>query len=69
MSARELEAAKVAEFAAGGNWMWACAQSVEKNQPLNIYAYADQNENKWLLDPAMVQIDFRTTFSEGTAQR
>jgi hypothetical protein len=35
---------------AGGNWMWVCARSVEKNQPLNIYAYAARSDDKWLFE-------------------
>jgi hypothetical protein len=48
--ARELKAAKVMEIVAGRNWVWACARSVEKNQPLNIYAYAARSADKWLFD-------------------
>jgi len=48
--AGELEAGNVAEIAAGRNWMWACARSVEANQPVNIYAYAARSADKWLFD-------------------
>ena len=48
--AHELKAAKVAEFVAGGNWMWVLARSVEKIQPLNIYAYAARSKDKWHFD-------------------
>jgi hypothetical protein len=48
--ARELEKENVAEIAVGRNWMWACARSVEENQPLNIYAYAARSADRWLFD-------------------
>jgi hypothetical protein len=48
--ARELEAGNVAEIAAGRNWMWACARSVETNLPINIYAYAARSGDRWLFD-------------------
>ena len=48
--ARELEEGNVAEIAAGRNWMWACARSVETNQPINIYAYAARSADRWLFD-------------------
>ena len=47
---RELEAGNVAEIAAGRNWMWACARSVETNQTINIYAYAARSADRWLFD-------------------
>jgi hypothetical protein len=48
--ARELEEENVAEIAAGRNWMWACARSVETKQPINIYAYAARSADRWLFD-------------------
>jgi hypothetical protein len=48
--ARELEEGNVAEIAAGPNWMWACARSVETKQPINIYAYAARSADRWLFD-------------------
>jgi hypothetical protein len=48
--ARELVEENVAEIAAGRNWMWACARSVETNQPINIYAYAARSADRWLFD-------------------
>ena len=48
--ARELEAGNVAKIAAGRNWMWACARSVETHQPINIYAYAARSADGWLFD-------------------
>jgi hypothetical protein len=47
---RELEKEIVAEIAAGRNWMWACARSVETNLPIIIYAYATRSEDRWLFD-------------------
>ena len=46
----ELEAENVAEIAAGRNWMWTCARSVETNQTINIYAYAARSADRWLFD-------------------
>jgi len=48
--ARELGAGNVAEIAAGRNWIWACARSVETKQPINIYAYATRSADRWLFD-------------------
>jgi hypothetical protein len=48
--ARELEAGNVAEIASGRNWMWACARSVEANQPINIHAYAARSADRWVYD-------------------
>ena len=48
--ARELEEENVAEIAAGRNWMWACARSVETNQPINLYAYVARSADRWLFD-------------------
>ena len=50
IQARELEAENVAEIAAGRNWMWTCARSLEANQPINIYAYAARSADRWLFD-------------------
>jgi hypothetical protein len=47
---RELGEENVAEIAAGRNWMWACARSVETKQPINIYAYAARSADRWLFD-------------------
>ena len=46
----ELGEENVAEIAAGRNWMWACARSVETKQPINIYAYAARSADRWLFD-------------------
>ena len=50
IQARELEAENVAEIAAGRNWIWACARSVERNQPIKIYAFAARSADRWLFD-------------------
>ena len=48
--ANELGEENGAEIAAGRNWMWACARSVETKQPINIYAYAARSADRWLFD-------------------
>lgn len=42
--------AKVADVVDGGEWMWAVARSIERGQPLSVYAYANRNGGEWRLD-------------------
>jgi hypothetical protein len=46
----DLEHGNVADIAADRNWMWACARSVETNQPIKVYAYATRSADRWLFD-------------------
>ena len=44
------ESIAVAEVASGGEWMWACARSIERGAPLVVYGYATQSKGKWQFD-------------------
>jgi len=39
-----------AETVSGGEWMYACARSIERGDPLTIYGYAAPLKGKWLFD-------------------
>jgi hypothetical protein len=41
---------EIAEATGGGEWMWACARSIERQRPLFIYVYAAQQNRKWSID-------------------
>ena len=44
-------AAAIADTIANtGEWMWASARSIEKGDPLLVYAYAARPNRKWLFD-------------------
>jgi hypothetical protein len=42
--------AELADYIAGGNWMWAVARGVENNKPFKICSYATRSNGKWLFD-------------------
>jgi hypothetical protein len=48
--ARLAELAKIADAVTGGNWMWALARSIERGNPLRLYAYATRSDGEWSLD-------------------